>query len=522
MAKRKMTKKSRAKKSTKARSGLMTRKMKPTVTAPRKITTPKTVDAAPAVVPLAPARLFAQQVPLPKTAAEVSGPAAGTLMTKEYVQMVGHMAYVWGWPLVNSHNRRMTFSKAPASGLMGGVLPVAPVGWNSMLTDYISPKQTFVTCPNQDVVYGMGFYALDKELTVFQVPDFGDRFWVYALYDARTDEFAEIGKPYGTKPGFYLMVGPNWKGEVPAGITAVVRSSTELAAGCPRIFKDDTAEDTKAIQPVLNHVMFYPLSEFDGKMKTTDWSKLPIFPAANTSDKGETKWVLPEAFFDQLPGVMKLVPPMPGEEALYGWIGSVLEAAGKDPAIKKTLVETAVAADQELMSPLFQWRYNGRSAGNGWNSPVNNAQWGSDYLNRAGTAKSNMYDNKPDETKYIYRDFDSQGQRLHGRNLYAVTFPKGQLPPVKGFWSLTLYNEHHLFHPNPLNRYSLGTKSKTLQYNPDGSLTLYFGAKSPGENKETNWLPAPDGTFSLYIRAYWAEQAILDGTWTPPQVEKVK
>jgi len=87
---------------------------------------------------------------------------------------------------------------------------------------------------------------------------------------------------------------------------------------------------------------------------------------------------------------------------------------------------------------------------------------------------------------------------------------------------MTLYNEHHLFNPNALNRYSLGTKSKSLQYNSDSSLTLYFGATSPGKGKETNWVPAPNGTFSLYIRAYWADKAILDGTWIPPQVEKVK
>jgi hypothetical protein len=151
----------------------------------------------------------AQQVPLPKTAAEVPGPASGTAMTKEYVQMVGRMAYVWGWPLVNSHNRRAAFAMAPTPGLNGGVLPMAPVGLNAMLTDYIKPEQTFVTCPNQDVVYGAGYFALDKEPVIFQVTDFGDRFWVYALYDARTDEFAEIGKAYGTKPGFYLIVGPN-------------------------------------------------------------------------------------------------------------------------------------------------------------------------------------------------------------------------------------------------------------------------------------------------------------------------
>ena len=232
---------------------------------------------------------------------------------------------------------------------------------------------------------------------------------------------------------------------------------------------------------------------------------------------------MPEKFYDQLPGVMKLVPPLPGEEALYAWISSVFDAAAKDPATKQALVESFVAADKELIAPLFQWKLNGRSAGNGWFSPVNNAQWGTDYLNRTATAKSNMYDNKPDETKYIYRDFDSQGQQLHGENHYTVTFPKGQEPPVKGFWSLTLYNEHHVFHANPLRRYSLGTKSKSfLKYNSDGSLTLYFGAKSPGKDKEANWVPAPNGTFSLYIRAYWADKAILDGTWMPPQVEKAK
>ena len=196
-------------------------------------------------------------------------------------------------------------------------------------------------------MYGPGFLPLDKEPIVFQVPDFGDRFWVYALYDARTDEFSEIGQQYGTKPGFYLMVGPNWKGETPAGITAVVRSSTSLAFAIPRIFMDDTAEDHTAIQPVLSQIDFYPLSQFDGKMKTKDWSKLPHFPAPKSSGKGETKWVNPETFFDELPAVMKSVPPLPGEEALYKWIGSVLEAADKDPEIKQTLKETAVAAERE-------------------------------------------------------------------------------------------------------------------------------------------------------------------------------
>ena len=136
----------------------------------------------------------ALQVPIPKTAAEVSGPVPGNTMTSAYVQLIGRMAYVWGYPLVNAHNRRAAFALAPEPGLLGGTLPIAPVGYNQMLTNYISPAQTFAVCPNQDGAYGGGFTALDKEPTVIQVPDFGNRFYVYAMYDQRTDEIGRIGK----------------------------------------------------------------------------------------------------------------------------------------------------------------------------------------------------------------------------------------------------------------------------------------------------------------------------------------
>jgi hypothetical protein len=465
--------------------------------------------------------IYAQQVPLPTTAAQVPGPAPGTAMTKTYVQMVARMAYFWGWPLVNAANRAHAFSEAPEPGLMGGVIPVA---YNrlAMLTGYIAPNQHFIACPNQDVAYGAGFFDLDKEAAIIQVPDFGDRFWVFALYDGRTDEFASIGKQFGTKPGFYLIAGPNWKGEAPAGVDAVVRSSTRFAFAVPRIFMDDTPEDHTAIQPVLSQINAYPLSSFDGKMKVTDWSKLPHFPAPKSTGKGETKWVNPDTFFDELPAVMKEVPPLPGEEALYAWIGSVLDAAANDPEIRNTLKETAAQVESEMITPFLQWRLNGRAAGNGWNSPVNNAEWGTDYLNRTGTAKSNMYDNRPEETKYIYTDDDSQGKQLSGENTYSITFAKGEVPPVQGFWSLTLYDAEHFFHSNGLNRYSLGTKNKTLKYNADGSLTLYASAKSPGKDKESNWLPAPEGAFSLYIRAYWADKPVLDGQWKPPVVARMQ
>jgi hypothetical protein len=290
----------------------------------------------------------------------------------------------------------------------------------------------------------------------------------------------------------------------------------------PRIFKDDTPEDTQAVQPLLSQVMMYPLSKFDGKMKTTDWSKIPNFPvpATKAPTKGESKWVNPATYYDELPVVMKEVPPLPGEEALYGWIKSVWEAAAKDPKTKQALVESFVAANSALVDPLFNFQYNGRGVGNGWTSAANASQWGTDYLNRTAVSKSGMYQNTPEETQYQLRELDSQGVPLNGKNQYTVTFPKGQLPPVKGFWSLTLYNEQKFFFPNPLNHFSLGTKNKTLQYGSDGS--LYLGAKSPGKDKETNWLPAPNGHFALILRNYWPEKSIIDGTWQPPDVVKVK
>jgi hypothetical protein len=451
---------------------------------------------------------------------QITKPADGVDLPQGYARMLAQFAYAWGWPLINMANRRAAVTQAPRPGLLGGILPVAPRGRIAMLVDYIAPQESFVTCPNQDVVYGLGFFALDQEPVVVQVPDFGDRFWVYALYDGRTDQFGQIGKPYDTRPGFYLLAGPRWQGTVPSGITQVVRSPTELANAIPRVFLNDTAADRAAIRPLINQIVVYPLAEFDGQMKTMDYATMPHFPAPPSSGGGETKWVVPERFFEQLPAVLDDVPPLPGEEAIYANIRQLLNAAKADPAIARLLTETAVAAEHDVVAPFFQWRHNGVPAGNNWNRSKHNAEFGVDYFDRLGTAKSNMFDNRPSETQYFYTYRDAAGAQLHGANAYAVTFPANQTPPVRGFWSLTLYNDKHLFHPNPLNRYSLGTKNQTLKRNADGSLTLYAGRKSPGPGREANWLPAPEGAFSLYIRAYWGEQAILDGSWQPPRIEK--
>jgi hypothetical protein len=472
----------------------------------------------------APARVF--QNPRPATAADVPTVPPGTPMTAAFAEALATDVYVWGWPSVNAFHRRASFASAPEPGLRDGVLPVAPTGYVGMLHGYISPEQRWVAHPNQDVVYGFGYGAVDRDPVVMQVPDFGDRFWVYSVYDARSDEFSRLGKQYGTRPGNYLIVGPNWRGNVPAGIAGILHSPTDLIAMGPRVFMDDTDADRTAIQRTLNQVVVYPLSTYDGRPKTKVWANVPHFNTAAPSSAGaaaapEIKWVDPETFFDELPEIVDQVPALPGEEARYAMMRALFAAARADPAIKAAIKRAAVEAEEKLIAPLFDFRTNGPRLPGGWNSPPQGAAWGFDYLTRAATAKSNMYVNQPTETRYFFLEVDRDGSRLDGKSAYTLTFPSGGLPPVNGFWSLTMYDPNHFFAPNDLRRYSVGTKNlRAMAPNPDGSLTLYIQHDSPGAGKEANWLPAPTSEFEMTIRTYWPKAEVNEGRWTPPPAIK--
>lgn len=195
-----------------------------------------------------------------------------------------------------------------------GPLIQAPVNQIAMLTDYVDPEERSTACPNQDVVYGIGSIALDVSPVVIQVPDFGDRFRVYQLVDLRTDSFVQLGKMYGTTPGFYLLVGPDWKGEVLNGITRVFRSPSNTVLIAPRVAQDDTPEDKRAIQSILTGIMMYPVALFDGKMKSKDWANMPKVTAPPSGEE-ETQWVPPEKFVDELGAVLADAPPLAGEES---------------------------------------------------------------------------------------------------------------------------------------------------------------------------------------------------------------
>jgi hypothetical protein len=454
------------------------------------------------------------QYPLP------SAPDVRVKITEEYARLVGRDAYFWTWPMVNVYNRRLAFTPL-TEAVRTGPLIAAPLNHLAMLTDYIEPEERSVACPNQDVVYGLCLLALDLSPVVVQVPDFGDRFWVYQIVDLRTDSVVQLGKMYATTPGFYLLVGPDWDEDVPKGITKVFHCPTNTGMAAPRVFQDDTPEDKRAIQSVLKQIMMYPLSDFDGTMKSRDWATLPKAPAASASDE-ETQWVVPEKFVDQLDVVLADAPPLHGEEARYAQVLAVVDAARHDPALKKAMTEGAKEADERLVKPLFQFRNYGQQLPHHWSTISNESAFGTDYFTRTAVAKSNILVNSPNETKYFYQDLDENGERLTSARRYTVTFGKGGTPPVHGFWSLSIYNEHHFFVANPITRFSVGTKNKDLTSGADGSLTIYVQAEAPTNRAErANWLPAPKGNFSLYVRAYWPKESVTDGSWTPPPVHPV-
>ena len=432
-------------------------------------------------------------------------------------------AYVWGWPLVYLHHCRVALERVPAPGRSGG-MPVAPLNRLSMLTDRISPRTTRVPCPNQDVIYGFGMFDLAEEAVVVQVPDFGGRFWLYQLGDQRTDSFAEVGSIYGTLPGSYLVVGPDWRGAVPPGITGVFRCPTRYGYCLPRVFFTDSAADREAALPAISGIVAYPLSEYTGESQQCDWSKPRWLP--NLASRGAaSRGVSPDTFFDVLPTVLDDVPPLPGEGPLYARFRGLLAAAAADPAVATEIRQAAAEAERDEVAPLFEFRNLGRPLPAHWTTLVNGAAFGTDYRTRTAVAASNVFVNRHRETKYYFQDLDLHGRRLEGSREYQVTFPTGALPPAKGFWSLTLYDERHALPLATGGKVAVGSRDSGLRYGADGSLTIIVsrdaGAPAPAGDASSNRIVAPNGVFSLYLRIYWPDESALDGTWTPPPVHPV-
>jgi hypothetical protein len=428
-------------------------------------------------------------------------------------------AYVWGWPLAYVHQVRVALERVPFPGRSGG-MPVAPVNRLAMLADRATHRLRGVACPNQDVFYGFGMFDLAASPVVLQVPDFRGRFWLYQLGDQRTDAFADFGSMHGTKPGCYLVVGPDWSGTPPAGIAGVVRSPTRYAYCIPRIFFSDVSGDREAALPLVNQVAAYPLNEYCGAMQTVDWSKARWLP--DVTGKGRRAvGVSPDDFLDLLPALLQDVPPRSGEEPLYDRMRSLVRSIESDPELLQHAEEAATNVDRNVVAPLFHFRNVGEPLHSGWTTLVNGGEFGTDYRTRTAVAKSNVFVNRRRETAYYFLDVDAEGRRLEGSREYRLTFPRGSLPPARGFWSLTVYDERHALPEEAGGRHSIGSRTQALEYGPDGSLTITIGpdkgsAREGSSPTAGSRLTAPAGSFSLYLRVYWPEQSVVDGSWTPP------
>jgi hypothetical protein len=160
---------------------------------------------------------------------------------------------------------------------------------------------------------------------------------------------------------------------------------------------------------------------------------------------------------------------------------------------------------------------------NGWGYTTKTGLYGTDYLMRAFITAIGLGANRPQDAVYPSSLKDADGKAYDGVNKYVMHFPKGQMPPVNGFWSLTMYDANYFFVANPINRYSISVR-QNLKTNADGSTDLYIQNQSPGADKESNWLPAPAGKFILMLRMYWPKDkspSIIDGSWKIPAVRKV-
>jgi hypothetical protein len=198
---------------------------------------------------------------------------------------------------------------------------------------------------------------------------------------------------------------------------------------------------------------------------------------------------------------------------------------GKDFDMSKLDPATAKGLEKSVKMALAKIQAEAKVTGklvNGWNIlPMNLGNYGTDYGVRAVIAVLGLGANLPQDAVYPTAFLDGDGKTLTGKNRYVIHFDKGQMPPAKAFWSITMYGSDNFFVDNPINRYNLAGWMP-LKYNEDGSLDLYLQKDSPGKDKEANWLPAPEGEFSPTMRIYWPEESVLSGKWQPPAVKLAK
>ncbi|HQR38089.1 MAG TPA: DUF1254 domain-containing protein [Blastocatellia bacterium] len=442
--------------------------------------------------------------------------AAATGGSQELVQIATD-AYVYGYPLITmEYTRRVSTNLAAPEG------DKAPMGQFAKLRQYPDASFNAVTAPNADTLYSTAWLDLTTEPYILSVPDMGDRYFLLPMLDGWTNVFQVPGqRTTGDKPQKYAITGPNWKGgTLPEGVTEY-KAPTNMVWILGRTYCSGTPEDYAAVHKLQDEMTLVPLSAY-GKPYTPPAGKVDASIDTKTAVRTQVNSLSTEAYFKELATLMKANPPAAADAPILARMAKIGLVPGQDFDASKWDAATTTAMAGVPKAAFEQIMASFKTAGtneNGFVFTTKTGIYGTDYLQRALITAVGLGANRPEDAIYPTSEADATGQPYDGANKYVVHFDKGQLPPVKGFWSLTMYNADYFFVANPINRYSISAR-QNLKPNADGSIDLYIQNASPGADKESNWLPAPTGKFILMFRFYWPEDAIINGTWKVPAVTK--
>jgi len=433
-------------------------------------------------------------------------------------------AYVYGYSLLTTDVTRIQMSNVDKQGVLN-----APLNQFANVPRYPPADYRGVSAPNADTLYSVAWVDV-KEPQVFSHPDMGKRYFLFPMVDLWMTIFNSPGsRTTGQKAGNFLLTGPNWKGSVPKGMKHIT-VATRYMVILGRTYADGSEADYKAANALQAQYKITPLSAW-GKPFTPKAPPVDANPGISMTDKpqevilamgteGYFNW-LAKRMCDAAPAYAADAPAL----ARFAKIGfepcKPFELGKLDPAVQaalKDLPKTALAkidANREAsMGKMVD----------GWSITKGLGVYGTDYMKRAVVAAFGWPANLQEDAVYPYTLVDSTGATLTGANKYTLTWAKGKAPPVNAFWSITMYmiDQGWWFVPNKLNKFTVSPRNH-LKANKDGSITLYFRKDSPGKDKEANWLPAPEGEFIPMLRMYWPKDkapSILDGSWTPPKVQK--
>lgn len=434
-------------------------------------------------------------------------------------------AYIYGYSLITTEVTRVQMTNVPAiDGLR------FPMGAFLNVKRYPPADYRGVSAPNADTLYSIAWLDLEKEPIVFSHPDMGRRFFMFPMYSLWMPVIESPGsRTTGQKAADFLITGPNWSGQVPNGM-AEIKAPTRYIVILGRTYADGTEADYKAVNDLQAQYRLTPLSAF-GRSYTHQAPPVDPDPGFSMTAKPQSVILDMSAaeYFNRMTRLMAGAAPPPRED------GPILERMARigivpgkpfDPArLGRSAQQFLKDLPQRALAEIAAHRVDMGAHVNGWIKTTGLGRYGTDSMKRAVVAAFGWPANLEKDAVYPFTEIDSVGRTLNGAHAYTVTFPAGQLPPVNGFWSITMYeiDQGWWFVPNPLNKFTVSPRND-LKANADGSTTLYFQSQSPGADKESNWLPAPKGDFILMLRMYWPKEgdpSILNGTWAPPHVQRV-